>query len=458
MDELVALLNINDFCKLKYSLPKILSEAPLNQRIFLLKFFSVVSISCVPLIGLLFGGYAVVFIFLLSLIIEAFYGTKRTNLNFVFMSIIYSRLFLFPFIETGEVKIFYIDYLYAIPTLHQEPVTFLYLNILNMFFDSPEAAVKFFRISTALIVASLLYALINKLNLSRVTVFITTFFFMFWHIQIISFEADQFKNFLAQVWFLLFLLSLINRNKLAYLYMAILPLTHLSYSIVAFIILVFHKKILNNKINYYKMVVFIILVFSSLLAIVPYLNIDFMRISARVGEYMIYSKHLFSNQLAEKGGILYMEVISTSAIWIYIMLYLFYRDRSAFDNVAFRFIFVSWLIPFVISKMYLLGHPFLVDRFIMLHHGFMIVSLIVALSTVVDRGIKLKPGLLIFYIFLGYVTLHLLFRDHYPLLMLLINPDVKIFDLMPKVLIYSYAFATVLLFFTSTKVKHAYSN
>ncbi len=454
----MALLDINDFFKLRYNLPTILSSVPLNQRLFLLRFYSVASITSMPIIGLLFGGYAAGFIFILSFIAESIYGTKKTNLCFMFMSIIYSRIFLFPFDETGEVKIFYIDYLYGIPTLHQEPVTFLYLNLLNMLFDSPEATVKFFRISTALIVASLLYVLLSKIKLSRVIVFLTMFFFMFWHIQIISFEADQFKNFFAQVWFLLFLLCLISRNKLAYLYMALLFLTHLSYSIVAFIIFIFHKKVLNNTINYYIITFYIILVFSSLLVLVPYLNIDFMRISARVGEYMIYSKHLFSNQLAEKGGILYMEVISTSAIWIYIMLYLFYRDRSAFDNVVFRFIFISWLIPFVISKMYLLGHPFLVDRFIMLHHGFMILSLVVALSTVTDRETELKPGLIVFYLFLCYVTLHLLVRDYYPLLMLLFNPDIKVFDKMPKVLIYSYATAVILLFFTPSKVKHAYSN
>lgn len=400
-----------------------------------------------PFLGVYFNGLVIFSILIIVFFYEFFYGTKKSNWFFVFMSVIYVRLYMLPPIEGGEIE-FYIAQTsgageYSLVSF-LEPVTFILLQYFDMFFSDVMTTIKFFRVLTAIFVFILLYHLLNKLKVNRQTLFLMVFSFMFWHTQIIGFELDQLKNFFAQVIFLIFLIFSINGSKWRFLFLFLLPLTHLTYAIVGFFIFLFNDSIFKNKMNYIKFSLIVFGLFIALLFIIPKLGIEFLSLSARIQSYVDYSAWKFDEQLTEKGGYLFTEVLSTNAIWTYIMIFLVVRHKYILDNITVRYLFIAWLVPFLISKLYLFGIPFVVDRFIMLYHGFWIIFSFFVFDRVIIKYTRFKAIKCMFVVYLALVTLVILIREQNVILENILIPDINnfIFHWQMFILIYSIIITT----------------
>jgi hypothetical protein len=419
------------------------------------RYISVIFMMGLPFLSLCYDTKKILILFFLTFIFELFYGTRLTNYIFLFMSVLYSRFFMYPLNPEGEIW-FYVNQFTSSNESnlisHLAPIAFWFLSYINIFFKDPISTIDFFRIFVAFIVMLLLYNLIEKITNNRRLLFIIVFSFMFWHTQIIGFEQDELKNFLAQIFFLLFLDSSIKNSKKRYIYFGLMFFTHLSYSIVAFIILLFHNSIYNNKIKYIKFSIFVWLIFILLLFIIPHLNIHLLSISQRVADYMNYSKILFKNQLEAKGGYLFTEILSTNAISTYLMLYLLLRYKYFLNNIIFRFLFIAWLIPYLISKLYLINLPFLVDRFIMLYHGFWIIVFLMLANNLVVKETKFKILRFLFGLYLFLVTFIILIREQKNQFERILNADFTIFANHYGVLLFFYIFIFCLIFIKYIKI------
>jgi len=410
---------------------------------------SIIFIVGLPFLSLYFDTKIILFIFFINFIFELFYGSKVTNYFFLLMSILYSRFFMYPLEPEGEV-LFYINQFSGngnFSLISQlAPITFWFLKGINYYFTDNVSTIYIFRIFIALTLFILLYSLLEKITNNRRLLFVIVFSFMFWHTQIVGFEQDQFKNFFAQIFFLLFLKASINNSKIRYFYFITIILTHLSYAIIAFIILLFQKKIYNNKIDYIRFSLFVVGIFVLLLFIIPLLHISFLSISQRVGDYIVYSQILFENQLQAKGGYLFTEILSTNAISVYFMIFLLVRYRYLLQNTTFRYLFLSFLIPYLISKMYLIQLPFLVDRFIMLYHGFWIITFYILSNNLIVKGSYFKPFRFLFGFYLFLVTFVILIKEQKGQFYRLLNSDFEIFANHYGVLFTSYIVVFIIFF------------